>query len=509
MSRDRGRSHGRSCSPACSAAPPSPAAACWRIWRATEDTTLTLLASYQTEWGGETGFNDLPTSGTLRFNPNGRIPFHRYSGDPTFDRFSREQVSFGYALQHRFDETLTVRQNVRYTDLDVRLRALNRVGELLADNRTLNRAAFGIKAGAQSAAADNQAQLTFDTGPMKHVAVVGLDFRYEMSTYDVGRGTAPPIDIYNPSYGLPIADPGTSNFVRNRARQTQIGLYAQDQIKLGQWILTLGGRHDWVDGKTENRRIGSASRQSDSAFSGRVGLCYVSDIGIAPYVSYSTSFQPTSGTDFTGRPFDPSKGAQIEAGVKYQPFGSKTFVTLSAFHLKQTNVLTADPDPSHVGFSVQTGEVKARGIEIEGRTQLFTGLGLIASYTYLDHEISKSANPAEVGRRLPNTPVHQASLWLDYVFQDGPFAGLGLGGGIRYVGKTYDATNAARVPGYTLVDATVHYDLGRLTPPMAGARLTLTATNLFDKYYVSQCTNNAGCTLGQRRTIIAALNYQW
>ena len=98
---------------------------------------------------------------------------------------------------------------------------------------------------------------------------------------------------------------------------------------------------------------------------GRVGVNYVFDNGVAPYVSYATSFLPVAGADFSGNLFEPSEGEQWEAGVKYDGRdlapGIDVFASAAVYALKQTNVLTADPDPTHLFFNVQTGEVEVKG----------------------------------------------------------------------------------------------------------------------------------------------------
>jgi len=482
-------------------------------WRPSADTTLTVMGQYLRERNGKTSFNYLPTSGTLRPNPvNGRLPWNRYAGEPGFDRFDRDQGSIGYAFEHRFNDSLTFSQNLRYTQNDVYLRALNRNGELLADNRTLNRAAFRIDAAARAFTLDNRLEAKFGTGPASHTALIGLDYRNEISQYDVGRGPAPSIQIFNPVYGAPVADPGI-NFQRKDAELRQLGFYAQDQIKLDRWIATFSGRYDIAETRTRTQTLttNTLARTSttDRAFSGRAGLSYVFDNGIAPYVSVSTSFQPTAATDFSGAAFKPLTSRQYEAGVKYQPAWMNASLTAAVFDIRQDNTLTGDPNPAHPFAQVQLGEVSVRGFDIEARTQLTEGLGLIASYAFLDHEITKSSVATDIGKRLPGTPMHQGSLWADYAVQGGPLAGLSLGGGVRFVGSTYDTNNTVRIPSYTLVDATIGYDLGKLMPALNGAKLSVVAKNLFDRYYVSQCGNVPGCTLGSRRTVLATLSYRW
>lgn len=478
-------------------------------WRPDANTTLTVLANYQSEWGGKTSFNYLPTSGTLTFNPNGRLPRNLYVGEPTFDQFSRQQASIGYLFEHRFNDVLTVRQNLRFVDVDTDLKALNRSGELQADNQTLNRRAFGIDAGARSIAVDNQAEVRFLTGPFSHLALFGIDYRTEDNHYNVGSALAPPINVYRPVYGLSITDPGTTNFQLSSTTESQLGAYAQDQIKFGRWVATIGGRYDVADADTLNGKTGFIARQRDDAFTGRVGLNYLFDNGLTPYVSYSTAFQPQPGTDFFGNVYKPTTGDQIEAGIKYQPAGSRTMVTLSAFEINQQNRLTADPDPTHIGKFVQTAGARVRGVEIESKTELMRGLNIIASYAHLEHEVTASTNPAEIGRRLAQTPNDQAALWAMWEIQGGSLRGLGVGGGMRYIGQTYDLTNATVTPGYALFDARIQYDLVNLSPQLRGFKVAVNGLNLADKYYLTECTTGSGCTLGLGRTVLATLTYRW
>jgi outer membrane receptor protein involved in Fe transport len=92
-----------------------------------------------------------------------------------------------------------------------------------------------------------------------------------------------------------IDDPDITTKTDQKRRQ--IGLYVQDQIALDNWRLILSARHDWAKGKTENKLTDTAARQSDSAFTGRAGIAYVSEIGLVPYFSYATSFEPVAGTN--------------------------------------------------------------------------------------------------------------------------------------------------------------------------------------------------------------------
>jgi iron complex outermembrane receptor protein len=295
--------------------------------------------------------------------------------------------------------------------------------------------------------------------------------------------------------------------VSNTQELSQVGLYAQDQIKFDRFVLMLSGRNDWADTSTRNRLVARRSTQDDSEFTGRVGLLYNFDNGIAPYVSYATSFQPTIGTSSAGTPFEPTTGEQIEAGIKYQPVGTNALFTVSAYNLTQQNALV--PDTLNPGFQVQQGEVRVRGLEFEGKVGLADGLDLIASYAYTDSEITRGA-PAVVGNEIPVTPRNQAAAWLNYAFQGGPLEGLSIGAGVRFFGNHFgDQANTLRIPSYTLVDAAIRYDFGKLNPKLAGAELALNVSNLFDNEYVSTCGDLNTCYWGNPRTVLATLSYRW
>lgn len=230
--------------------------------------------------------------------------------------------------------------------------------------------------------------------------------------------------------------------------------------------------------------------------------------------SYSTSFQPTSGVAQDGSYFRPTEGEQYEVGIKYEPPGHNSFITLSVYDLTQKNVTTTDP--TNPSFQVQTGEQRSRGIELEGKTELARGLDLIASYTYTDAEVTK-ANPVgsdataySLEGNVPiSVPKDTASLWVDYSVQGGPLAGLGMGVGQRYVGSSYNARNTVKVPHYTLTDASVRYELAHLSEDLRGVSVDVSASNLFDKRYFTPGFYEQTVFYGNRRSVIGSLTYRW
>jgi iron complex outermembrane receptor protein len=479
-------------------------------WRPTADTTLTVLGNYQYEPDG--GFyNFAPAVGTVLPNRFGRLPSSFFSGDPNYNLFQRRQASIGYQLEHRLDETWTFRQNFRYQHIDAEFKAIS--GRALAANqRTLSRSIVHSIEHADTFALDNQAQATFSTGPLDHTMLFGVDWGRSSAKRRLGNGSlssAYALDIFSPSYYLNFPEPTLATTTQI---QDQLGFYAQDQIALGKLRLTLGLRQDFATSETVVRTPAyRQSSQEDSAFTWRVGALYLFDNGLAPYASYATSFLPNSGTFSPARggsPFDPTTGEQYEAGIKFQPNGFNSYIQLAAFHIRQQDVLT--PDPAATTYSIQTGEIRSRGIELEGRASLSDNLDLIAAYAYTDAEVTESTTAGVTGKAVPQVPKHSASAWADYRFTDGPLRGLGLGAGIRYIGKTPgDETNSFDVSSFTLFDAAIRYDLGALREDLKGAQLTLNVSNIGDKDYVASCSSADACYFGNRRLVLAGLRYKW
>lgn len=471
------------------------------------DTSLTVLAHYGKDEGSFPQ-QYLPAQGTLFFNPNGQIPRSRFAGEPGWDNFRREQWWAGYAFEHRFNDVWQFRQNLRYGAVDTEFQAFRSEG-LQADLVTLERGAYHQAVDAGTFTIDNQFQGDFSTGALRHKLLFGLDYLRTSGDFRMlGNsvlfgGTGLPINIYNPGYGGAI--PALAEFQDYHDKMSQLGVYVQDQIKLDRWILTLGGRHDWSKVSTLNRIADTTVSASNGDFSGRAGLGYAFDNGVTPYVAVATSFQQEVGVNANGDPFKPTKGLQYEAGVKYQPIGTKALFTAAIFDLTRRNVVTSNPFTFE---SSQTGEVHVRGLELEAKADLTDRLDMVASYAYMDSEITQSINPLELGRPAPMTPRHSASGWLNYAL----LPGLKIGGGVRYVGENFsqtESTDQFPVPSYVVYDAAATYDFSVLNSAWKGLELRINVTNLFDKYYVTYCYQLAFCSLASGRTVLATMSYKW
>ncbi|WP_417828151.1 TonB-dependent siderophore receptor [Thalassospira sp.] len=455
-----------------------------------DDTKLTLLAEYMHEDRG-TSYRFVDLNGNY---------YDFLSGDPDLDEFTRDQVSFGTEFEHRINKTWTFRQNTRYTYIDTYEIGLFPVG---LTGSTLSRYASEGDNEIGGFVLDNQFEAGFATGGIDHTLLLGVDGEYEVNDYKYGYDYGvTSLDVSNPVITQSSYDPTYSSSQNYEQTTYQYGIYAQDQMNLGDhWVVTLGGRYSKVDSETEYAD-GSSLDQNDEAFTGKAGLSYVFDNGIAPYISYSEGFSPVSGSDSSGNPFDPEEDTQYEAGVKYQPEGMDALFTASVYQITKKNVTTTDPDDT--SFKVQTGEARSRGVELSGKFTFLRNWNASLAYAYTETEITKD-NDGYTGNDLLSSPEHTASAWLNYVFDKGALDGLSVGAGVRYTGSYY-ATNANtyEVDAFTLVDLGLQYQVNE------NIGIGVNATNLFDREYIANCyVSSDYCFAGDGRRVVANLTYNW
>lgn len=484
-------------------------------WAPDAATSVTLMAQYQRDEGGST-FQFLPDIGSRQPGAGGRhIRLDAFLGEPQFNTYDRNQYLLSYELRHAFSDRFELRQNGRYTRVETLFEGTVLRGGTLSNGKTINRRAVRGVGHSDGYGLDTKLEGRIDTGRLAHRVLLGVDMLDTEWRHlrDLSTDVPAMPDIFNPvSQGVGRILSTLRPQVHLNARLEQVGAYGQDQLSLGQLHVTLGARYDWAKnhqvnelatGTTDPVTVTKADKMT-----WRAGATWISPSGVAPYASYSTSFQPTTGQYFDGTPFKPTTGDQYEVGVKYQPQGSNALLTAAMYQLTQNNLASPDPDESHVcagtTCQVQTGQGRIRGVELEGKATLIGGLSLIATGTYMDSEITRGAK-GQQGNRLTQVPDWMGSLFADYRFAEGgALGGVGLGGGVRYVGVSYgDTANAYRVPGYTL------YDLFLRKAFASGIILSVNARNLTNRRYVALCSSASACFYGSGRTLNLRLQYRW
>ncbi|MDP9759677.1 MULTISPECIES: TonB-dependent siderophore receptor [Agrobacterium] len=468
-------------------------------WSPDEDTSLTIYGAYMKDDAGQVP-SLIPAVGSIYPNRLGlTIPRSFSDGDPSLAIYDKETAYIGYRLEHAFNDDLVLRQNFRYSYLDVNYQNLFGNG-LSANQRTLSRLVYNAQPTLNAVALDTNLEYRFDSGPISHTLLGGIDVQWQNLVNRTGSRSGPTLDLFNPGYGISVQPAALTTHLDQTQRQ--VGFYLQDQMELGGLRLTVGGRQDYVSNDSDSTALASGLttryRQDDSAFTGRVGAAYVFDNGLVPYALYSTSFSPV--LTLTPTPLKPTKGELKEVGVKFAPQGDDFSLTLSGFEATQQNVVNRVASVYY-----QTDEVRVRGIELEANATLWDSLNLTAAASWQDPVVTESQTPAQIGKMPYTVPKQQQSLFVSYdlPMPDSWNGKLTLGAGVRRIGKTAgDTANSFFVPGYTLVDAFARYEHDRYS-------FQLNGYNLGDKTYVAGCNTPTQCYYGQGLTVVGTVSVKW
>lgn len=509
-------------------------------------TSVTLILNYQRD--PESGsYSGVPVYGSALPNPFGVLPVDFNTSEPSYEAFDRTQKSATILFRHDLNDRLSWTTNARYLAIGLHYRQIYGSGYVTrggnSDFSTLQRGGGGSDEAFQTFTVDNHLVGKLDTGPVRHTILGGIDWQHNRGenyqAFYTGTNANPVFNIPNlslfaPVYGVPLPSfPITQT--HNYTKRDQVGVYLQDQIAIGGLQLIASGRWDTYNQTTQNLNTNAVTRLNQTAFTTRLGALYETKIGLSPFVSYSESFEPQTGSTWDGRNFTPVTGRQYEAGLKYQPRGTTALFTLSAFDLRRRNVPVADPRAGTgnipTNAQVQIGEVAIRGIELDGRGTVSPGFDVVVAATYNDPRVTQGSPVVGTGDQLSGVtgtrplgvPQWSASSFLSYDLGKagtaGALGGLSLGAGVRYVGDsdgTATTVAAGRTvvrrfqsPDYWLADLMLGYDLGRISPAMAGLSLTANVANLFDKRHITSCFFNNGCYYGASRTFVGSLRYSW
>ncbi|MFT8417786.1 MAG: TonB-dependent siderophore receptor [Acetobacter sp.] len=476
-------------------------------------TTLTLLGNYQ--YDPENGaYGGVPLVGSYKPGAFGYLPRNFYDGDAGFEKFNRKQGGITYILNHRFNDDWSFSTRGRYDDIKTTYRSVVSTGaydDLYGPNSTmLSRYSYGAAEHNHNLAFDSQFKGHVRTGAVKHTLMVGFDYMQQKSVDDEIMGSAPDLDVLHPNYNMLIPNDMApqENYLTN---SQQIGAYVQDEIRWRRFVVTGSLRHDWYNTRRVHTIEGTNEEQSDSKFTWRASGLYHFDFGLAPYISYSTSFEPQAGNvdngNGTTRQASPSMGKQLEGGLKYQLPGAPVLLSVAGYHIEQSNNLVLIPGTDKY---TQSGLVHSDGFEFEAHAEPFHNLMLTAAVS-----VQKNKDDS-TGKPLTQTSRGNASLFAFYTMPSGRLKGFGFGGGMRYTAKTYGGElqeGSVWLPQYALFDASIAYDLSKLSSSLKGWKVSANVRNLFDKAYVANCyadgDSGGSCYYGERRNAQASVGYSW
>lgn len=244
------------------------------------------------------------------------------------------------------------------------------------------------------------------------------------------------------------------------------GVYVQDQVKLGKFSALIGLRWDNYTDKVNYLKSTQQSVRQD-AFIPRLGLVYEATKHINVYATWAKGYMPQTAGSISnpnaGGPFDPQYSELMEAGAKSDWFDKRLSLTASIYQIRLENVLYNAGVAGQPDLLRQIGEVTAKGAELEVTGNIAANWSLIATYSYNDASITRSAKKEEIGVAQPNAPKHQGSFWTKYSITRGKLNGVGFGLGGNFVTeRNTDITKLEQtLPAYALLNAAIYYRVNK------------------------------------------------
>ncbi len=318
-------------------------------------------------------------------------------------------------------------------------------------------------------------------------------------------GLPGPLSLLDPVYGQ--SDSATYNlgpFAITTTDSRRTGFYFLDELTVGPLVLVAGIRRDSF------RDDANGIVFEDEKTTYRAGAVYRITDEISLFGQYATSFEPqdpSSQNPLAGGPFTPTSGDIIEGGIKTALMGGRIQSSLSAYRIRRSNLLQADPrgdlDNDGVDDLVAFGEVTSKGIEFDLAADLTPDWVLTVAYAYNDTRVTGDNGGGGiinvVGSRFANAPRHQLGFWTRYQI---PSLGLAAAFGGDYVAEQL-SLSGQRVQPYMIFDASLIYEAGPI-------RAMLRVDNLFDKTYaVSGFVDRTGHFPGEPRSVFLEVGYRF
>ncbi len=423
----------------------------------------------------QTEYSGLPATLAI----NGDIDRHAYPGATNGQPQTtiENQVST-LALKHWFDDETTLNVTGRYFDSKVR-----DYGSFITNAPDASQpsvyaiSALYLPSHVTESTFDTNLATTVDATGGSHELMVGVSYDY--TTFNSAVSAAVPIgemDLAHPDYTLSYGSTPEVMATQTNRYQTLAG-YLQDQASWGRFHLLGSLRLTQIELRQAEQDVDTTSHRMTH----RIGLTYDLTDNLSAYTAYSTGFRGAFNFVGTEKP-KPETSRNYEAGLKLDNKGIGLAGTLALFQQTRRNVATADPNQELAlyGYTVQTGEQRARGVELDMTWEPSPAFSLLANYAYTQAEVTED-NSIQPGNGLPRVPHHSGRIAARYRIQNGIARGLGFGAGITAV-STRELTlpNTVSVPGYAMFDAQSSYNFDRYTVTLSAVNLT--GVKAYDSY---------------------------
>lgn len=446
----------------------------------------------------------LPVVGTVVSNGVAAIPRSRFLAEPEFSDLRARSPLVQAWVDFSLGGGWTLTPRLQYSQLKTPFTEI-RVRGVEADDPTQVR-----RTGRIGAEDDDYTIAQLDlagsvrTGPLTHRLLAGFEFDRERSTFlQSNFVSVPSIDALNPVYLT--ARPETAFGFDFRQALNGYAVYFQDRIEITDAIELLGGvRQSWLnnDGyfSTDPTDLGPVDEANITSTTWQIGATWKLGHGFSLYTGYNTGFDVENVFGLrtvSGNPLPPETSNQVELGVRYG--GENLRVSVAGFQIRRQDV--AGDDLDNPGFSRAIGDLRVRGVEIEGDWRPLEALTLSGGYAYLRGQITGSADAAEIGGRIADVPRSTGTVRATADLGHG----LELRGGVSYVGSRAVANaSAVSLDDYAVADIGLGYRWRRV-------RLDLSINNLANaRFFTVANQGNANVVYpGDPRTVSGRIAVTW
>jgi len=340
---------------------------------------------------------------------------------------------------------------------------------------------------------------------LQHALLVGAEIgrqftdNFRQTGFFGPAATSIRVPYDSPTVALPVTFHQSGTDADNHV-QTHVGaVYAQDQVDVSRYLQLVGGlRFDRFDLQYHNNRNGDALERPDTLVSPRLGAVVKPIEPVSIYGSYSVSYLPSSGDQFSSlttitQQAKPEKFDNYEVGAKWDVRPRLSFTT-ALYRLDRVNTRATDPnDPTRI---VQTGAQRTNGYELGVNGALSRAWSVAGGYAYQDAVVTSATTAAAAGAQVAQVPHHTFSLWN--MLQLHPRIGAGIG--IVSRSDMFAAIDdAVTLPGYARVDAALY------VPLAGGVRLQANVENVFDRRYYVNADSNTNISPGSPRALRVGL----
>ncbi|MEZ5895468.1 MAG: TonB-dependent siderophore receptor [Parvularculaceae bacterium] len=415
-----------------------------------------------------------------------------YFGNPN-DSYSRVAVNAGdFSFTHELMDSLIIKNHLRLADYDKYYQNVHPNGAINASGQVPLQSYFSAT---KRRNFFNQTDLIWKThtGAIEHTILLGGEVGVQNTDNlrSENNNSAGIVTINNPTTFAPTI---FSNVMRNNNHVdlTTASVYLQDQIDLTAWLQLIGGvRFDHFDLNFSDNLTSAALSRVDNVWSPRGGVVVKPTPQASLYFSYSKSFLPQSGDQFsslsaTTAALEPESFENIEAGLKWEP---RTGLTLSAsvYQLDRKNTSAPGPTP---GITVLTGSQRSKGLEISLAGSVTERWEVLAGYTLQNAEITSTTSAAAAGAQTPLVPKHALSIWNAYTISELLRTSVGV---IHQTDQFASISNQVVLPGYTKVDAAIYLTINE------HLEAQLNVENLMDNEYFPTAHHDNNITPGSPR----------